>query len=95
MTTYQTHVAELSLMRVNPFTGEVYTSKNVPIKVAIKGASSFNLERRLIENPDIPNTTGNPDIISYAELEVADGFEVKYVGESLVVTQKRVETLVP
>jgi len=89
MATFKTHFVLTSLMHVNPSTGEVYTNKNVPIKVAVKGISSFNLEKRVIEDPDVPNSVGNPDIITYAELEAEDDFILKHVSD-IIVTQKEI-----
>lgn len=79
-----TRLANLQLMNVNPVTGEVYQRGSGPLP--IKAALSFSTEHRIIEDPNLPNTEGFPDLDTYLQLEAVDGFHPVQVDQTLVIT---------
>jgi len=43
-------------------------------------------EQRIIQDSNIPNTTGNPTIKRYLELEAADGYSLKNINNNIIIT---------
>jgi len=80
------HVAAMGLFRINQSTGRIYqVGKD---SVTIKEALSFVEEHRLVDDPTIPTTSGNPTIRGFLELEAAAGFEPVQVDQSMIITKK-------
>lgn len=81
-----THVASLNLFQVDTNTGEVYQRGRAPGR-AIKQNLNFDTQHRIVVDPDIPNTAGNPTIKDYLVLEAGDDFEPVQIFQSLVITK--------
>jgi hypothetical protein len=65
--------------------------KNDP-SVTIKQLTNFNTEHRIIEKTEgpaaAPNSSGNPDIDTYLQAEAEDEFELVYMDQYQIITQK-------
>jgi hypothetical protein len=78
------HVATISLLPVSSV-GTILDKDKASSKAMMTASS----ELRIIEDIAIPNTTGNPTIREYLELEAASSFTLKYIGQTFVVTEEK------
>ena len=76
------HVAYVTPTQVS---GGVPMSKN---EMTILEVAHSSMEMRVLPDEDIPSTMDRPTIKEYLILEDADGFEVKAVTNTMIVTQK-------
>lgn len=81
----ETHYAELGLVQVSP-NGRVYQRSQGNLTIA--ETLVFNTEHRILVDANLPNTSTNPTIKAYLELEAADGYQLKTVNQSFIVTEK-------
>jgi uncharacterized protein YmfQ (DUF2313 family) len=56
--------------------------------VTIGEACNLNTQERVTQNNNKPNTTGYPTLEEYLNREAADGYQVKIINQSYVVTEK-------
>jgi hypothetical protein len=78
------HVANIGLLNVNPITGKVYHRSDG--NLTIRESLVFETQFRVLENPNNPNTIGNPTVEEYLRLEGEDDFRLSYMSQSLIVT---------
>jgi hypothetical protein len=77
------HVAIVAVGHVTP-TGNV-VSKNDP-ETTLRTMLSASQELRVLEDPDIPNTAGRPDVKTYLELEDGSGYILNHMDQTYIVT---------
>ena len=75
------HVAYIQLMPVDPM-GNVLDKSTA----TIKGMMTANTEPRVIADPDIASSAGNPTVKSYIEAEAAAGFGVRHLDQTMIIT---------
>ena len=63
--------------------GNVLAGKTGTIDQVISDTTS---EHRVIENPNVPNSAGNPTIEAYLNLEFDDSHHVRFMGINMIVT---------
>lgn len=80
------HVARVGVFNVDA-TGSILR-KDSP-DVSIKQQLTSSIEHLIIEDPLIPNSTGNPSVAEYIRLEAADDFVMSHIDQSTVVTYLR------
>jgi len=83
----QSHFAEIGLVQIDPVSGRVY-QRGHGGNLTIKEVLVFQTEHRILVDNALPNTSTNPTIKEYLELEAADDFQLKTVNQSFVVTEK-------
>ncbi len=76
------HVVATNYVMVDA-AGNVLAGKTGTIDQVISNTTS---EHRVIENPNVPNSEGNPTIESYLNLEDDDSFFIKFIGVNMIVT---------
>ncbi|MEM3097453.1 MAG: hypothetical protein QXU32_01870 [Nitrososphaerales archaeon] len=88
------HVAKIGLMQVDVSTGNVINKDASAIKdfrtqlqPVTTRPREWTIEHRVIEDPTIPNTTGNPTIKAYLEAEDAAGLKLVYMDQYTIITQ--------
>lgn len=74
------HFARISLMQV--LNNEVKHKNNMTLAEVARSSH----EMRVIEDSRIPNTSGNPDISNYLELEEEDGFTLYEIDQTFIIT---------
>jgi hypothetical protein len=79
----QVHVANIGLQQVDT-NGVVFSKQSADMKRVI----SASTEQRIIPNADLINTSQSPTLKSYLELEAADGFSLKHLDQTFVITEK-------
>lgn len=77
----QVHVAELTLIQKTA-AGSIKRR----VEMTIEEALTASTEIRLIDDSDIPNTSGYPTLRGYLELEAADNFQLTHLDQSYVIT---------
>lgn len=81
-----THVAIIGPVQVP--TG---TSGSIQIKddrgYRLADAKNHSSQMRVLVDPEIDNTAGNPTIKDYIELEGADDFQLMHVDQTFIITQ--------
>lgn len=75
------HVARLGLVHISP-TGDIKQHSSMTIGEAAKSSSGI----RVLPHDDIPNTAGHPTIEQYLENEDADGFTLRHIDQTYVIT---------
>lgn len=83
----ESHMATFGLFNVDTVSGRVY-QRGAGGNLSIKEVLRFQTEHRIVEDAALPNTGGNPDLKTYLELEAGDGFQLKEVNQSFVVTER-------
>lgn len=53
----------------------------------INQVMTANSEHRIVENPNVPNSLGNPTIEAYLNAEDAAGRKVAFMSMNMIVTQ--------
>lgn len=79
----EVRVAYLNLFKVS---GNSVLGEN-PTIAQVANSSS---EIRVIEDPLLVNTTGNPTIAQYLALEAVDTFKLQHLSQTMVITYKDV-----
>jgi len=82
----EVHVANIGLLHVDTRTGEVYTRSSG--SRSIQENLHFDTQHRVLADDTIPNTSNNPDIKTYLELEAASDFQPVQIFQSLIITKK-------
>lgn len=67
-----------------PVLNGVVLDKN---KATIAEMMNADMEIRILESSDVPNSTGNPNIETYLGLENDDGFGVKEIANTMIITE--------
>lgn len=80
------HVARVGVFNVDA-TGSIL-KKDSP-DVSIKQQLTSSIEHLIIEDPSIPNSSGNPTVSDYIKLEAADNFIMSHIDQSTVITYLR------
>lgn len=75
------HIANIKLMNVTR--AGVVVDKNVATIGQVANSSS---EPRVMEDSSIPNTSGNPSIKDYLELEAGNDYILKHIDQTYIVT---------
>lgn len=78
-----THVAIIATQHVLP--------DNTVIRkdtATLKQMQIASMELRVLEDGDIPNSSGNPTIKEYIEAEGDDDFQLMHLDQTFIVTQK-------
>jgi len=75
------HFAYVKQFYVNELGGVVD-----PNSASLGDMLSVASEPRVIEDADIPNSSGNPRIQDYLSLEAASGFSLKYMDQNIIIT---------
>lgn len=83
----ESRLATFGLFQVDTISGRVY-QRGAGNNLSIKEVLRFQTEHRIVEDATLSNTSGNPNLKTYLELEAADGFQLKEVNQSFVVTEK-------
>lgn len=81
-----TRVARLQLMNINSVTGRPYLRVSPNEFLPVKGVLSFRTEHRVIEDPNLPNSTGYPTVEEYLNRESGDGLRPVQVDQTMVIT---------
>jgi hypothetical protein len=89
------HIAQIAMIQIDSQTGLPFTKDTSPMNKYLTQqtpsstrARSFSTEQRIIVDPAIPSSTGNPDIPTYLAAEDALGFKLVHIDQSTVITQK-------
>jgi len=80
------HYANVGLKSIDLNTGEVYNRGQGGR--TIKECLNFTTEHRVLEDADIPNSSGFPTVKDYLEAEGGDGFGLIHMDQYTIVTQK-------
>lgn len=80
------HVARVGFLKVDAV-GNVVSKDNISGTIAAQLSGSH--EHRVIEDSAIANTSGNPTVKTYLELESADDYVVHYMDQNTIVTYLR------
>ena len=76
------HLVHTNFMTVTQ-SGDVLPGKVGTIDQVISNTTS---EHRVIENPNVPSSNGNPTLESYLNLEDDAGFHLRFMGVNIIVT---------
>jgi hypothetical protein len=82
----QVHVARVAFLQVNAV-GTVVSKDAVdtPLSEHLSGSH----EHRLLEDTNIPNTSGNPTVKTYLESEASDDYVLNYMDQNTIITYQR------
>lgn len=86
------HVANITLAKVDP-TGAIIGSTSSYLNdpsVKISDVLNFDIQRRILENSSISNTSGSPTVDDYLTLEDADGLTLVHIDQHIIVTSDAV-----
>jgi len=75
------HVAVIAIQNVSP--AGIVKRKT---EMTIGEVARSNSEARVMEDAAIPNTTGSPTIQAYLELEEAEGYTLRHMDQTYIVT---------
>lgn len=78
----ETHTAVIKLMSVNQLGAVV--DKN---DLSLKEVATVDTEPRIIEDEAIPNSSGNPTISEYIQLEAGDDYRLMHLDQTYIITQ--------
>ncbi len=81
------HIAHVALMNVNLKTGLVINKNSA--STSINDMLETEKQHRVIYNPEIPSTTGNPTTEQYLKNEAQQNYVVRYFGQHLIVTYNK------
>lgn len=65
-------------------------NKQDPNTSLISTIRNYETKHYVVTDSNIPNTATNPDIKRYIELEANDGFEVKILTQTMIISYKEV-----
>ena len=77
------HVAIIGLVNVEFDNSTVVYSKSTATLGQVKRSAQ---EPRILEDPDLPNTSGNPTIKQYLELEAAGDYVLRHIDQTYIIT---------
>lgn len=81
------HVAHVALRKINSVSGDVLTKDNTT--ETLKQHMQFDLQHRVIEDANIPNTSGSPTVDDYLAAEAAGDFVLQHMDQGMIVTYQR------
>jgi len=77
------HVAIIGMVNVsNTDSSVVYSKTQNTLGQVMKSGQ----EPRILEDATNPNTTGNPAIKEYIELEAVDNYQVQHISQTYIIT---------
>ena len=76
------HIARISMIPVSGITGQIINKNTATIADVLKSST----EPRVIADPAIPNTVGNPTIANYILIEAASGWVLYHIDQTMIVT---------
>ncbi len=79
------HVASLQLMHYDNVTGAIIDKSNPATTLLALAKSSTDF--RVVVDPAIPNTAGNPTIKAYLIAEALAGFLLKHIDQTFIITE--------
>lgn len=80
------HVARVGFLKVDGL-GNVVSKDDVSGTLASQLSGSH--EHRVIEDSSIANTSGNPTVKAYLELEAADDYVLNHMDQTTIITYLR------
>ena len=80
------HTARVAFLRVDAV-GTVISKDSItePLSSHLSGSH----EHRILEDATIPNTSGNPTVKTYLELEASEDYVLNYMDQNSVITYLR------
>jgi len=76
------HIARVSLIPASP-SGSIVNKNNATIQEVLNATQ----EPRIIQDDNIPNSTGNPVIKTYLEAEENSGFYLVHIDQYMIITK--------
>lgn len=80
------HVARVGVFSVDA-TGNILRKDDAD--VTIKQQLSSSLEHLVIEDAEVPNSSGYPTVAEYIKLEAADNYVISHIDQTMILTYLR------